>query len=227
VANVSGELVTKFGARYCTLTRWVPGRRRFRATGPGARVLHRVGQIMAELHEHGGAFKPPRGFVCPRWDYDGLFGRSSPWRPPRTVRRDPGSRAIMQDTRRVMTRLGCSSKVFGLIHGDLIQANYVVDGDAVYPIDFADFGRGYYLYDMAVTLLMLKPFDAGDVQRRAFMAGYRSVRPLSIEQESLLDTFIAARALVLARWILGAAHPTPADVRWADKTLRSLRARPR
>src|SRR5205085_269921 len=208
------------------LTGWVPGQRRFRPGGPGARVMQRVGRIMAQLHLHGTDFKAPRGFACPRWDFDGFFGKSSPWHPKRPLRLDPETRrkfnSIMRRTRDTMKRLGTGKNVFGLIHGDLMQANYLIDGNNVHPIDFADFGRGYYLYDMAVTLLMLRPFDRDGSQRAAFIRGYRAIRAFTDEDEALLDILIPARAVLLARWILGAETRSPADVRWVNQTLRLL-----
>jgi Ser/Thr protein kinase RdoA (MazF antagonist) len=178
---------------------------------------------MATLHAHGTTWDPPDGFRCPRWDYAGLFSARSPWRPARALSIDADTRRaferILRETRSVMRSLGTSNDVFGLIHGDLIQANYIVHEDSVRPIDFGDFGRGYFLYDAAVTLLMLKPFDRSGAQRRAFIAGYREVRPLTQEHEELLDTFIAARAVVLARWALGARKRNAGDLRWVAQTL--------
>lgn len=131
----------------------------------------------------------------------------------------------MQKTRATMNALGKGSDVFGLIHGDLIQANYVVHRNQVGAIDFADFGRGYFLYDMAVTLLMLKPFDPHGLQREAFIQGYRDVRPFPVEHEVMLETYIAARAVALCRWISGAVTPGQAELRWMKATIGWLRSR--
>jgi Ser/Thr protein kinase RdoA (MazF antagonist) len=220
IANNTGRWVTPLpDGSLAVLTRWVPGRRRFRRGGPGVDVLRQVGQLMARLHDHGLTFKPPDRYRCPRWDWSGLFGAKSPWRPKRAVRNQTIDQ-IMRRARNVMRDLGTGPDVFGLIHGDLMQANYVIDERArVHAIDFADFGRGYFLYDTAVTLLMLKPFDRSGKQRAAFIRGYRSIRRLTPEHEALLDTFIAIRAAVLARWLLGAVKPSAADRRWAAETL--------
>ncbi len=208
---------------FCTLTRWVIGTRRFRRNGPGTKVLREVGRIMAKLHLHGQEFRPPTGFRCPRWDWKGLFGSCSPWWPqvPRSINAstDHLFDEAMRLTRRAMNSLGAGPKVFGLIHGDLMQANYIVHGNSVAAIDFGDFGRGHFLYDMAVTLLMLKPFDAHGKQRDAFLAGYREIRPLSSRHERLLDLFIVARAVVLARMVLGSRKPDPNMLLWTRKTL--------
>jgi Ser/Thr protein kinase RdoA (MazF antagonist) len=229
VMNQSGRAVTTFRSNgatfYAALTRWVSGARRFRANGPGARVLLDVGRAMATLHRHGQSFRS-KGFRAPRWDYDGLLGRHSPWRPARALTLDHTTRVLFDSiatrARVAMRSLGYGAEVWGLIHGDCIQANYVIDRGRIGLIDFSDFGFGHFLYDIAITLLMLRPFDRTGDQRRAFLAGYREVRELSHAHEELLDTFIAARAVVLARHALGAATPHPGDVEWVRQTLRWL-----
>lgn len=121
-----------------------------------------------------------------------------------------------------MRSLGYDDNVFGLIHGDCTQANYVIDRGQIGLLDFGDFGFGHFVYDMAITLLMLKPFDQSGAQRRAFIRGYREIRDLPPEHENLLDVFVAARAVVLAKWVLGAAKPNPGDLEWVHQTLRWL-----
>jgi Ser/Thr protein kinase RdoA (MazF antagonist) len=227
VANLHGEDVTSVRTgrgtiAHGTLMRWIEGRPRFRPGGPGVDVLRRVGRLMAAIHAHGQTYRPPPGFRCKRWDADGLFGRMSPWRPVRPLELDAKQRAlvrrVMRRTRDSMHRLGTRPDSFGLIHGDLTQANYLCRGRDVAAIDFGDFGRGYYLYDMAVTLLMLKPFDPAGRQRAAFLCGYAETRPLPPQCDSLLDLFIAARAVVLARWLLGRRSPDAAERKWVRDT---------
>jgi Ser/Thr protein kinase RdoA (MazF antagonist) len=210
----------------CTLMRWVEGRPRLRPDGPRQNVLRQVGRLMAKLHTHGQTFKPPPTFRCPRWDWHGLFSDSSPWRPVRPLRVDRRTKRlfdhVIDRTRAAMDDLGYGPDVFGLIHGDLIQVNYVVHKNRVGAIDFSDFGRGHFLYDMAITLLMLKPFDAQGRQRAAFIQGYREIRPLITPHTELLDLFVAARAVALARWILGSSSHEKSGLRWATTTIAWL-----
>jgi Ser/Thr protein kinase RdoA (MazF antagonist) len=182
---------------------------------------------MAQLHVHGASFQRPRGFRCPCWDWNGIFGADSPL-APQVPRKLPKAiqalfDSVQERTKRVVRSLGKGPDVFGLIHGDLIQANYVIDRGRVGAIDFADFGMGYFLYDMAVTLLMLRPFDIHGSQRRAFIEGYREVNALTREHEALLDLFIAARAVALARSALGARNRHPENVEWVKQNLPWLR----
>ena len=223
VRNRRGAYVTSLGRGgagvFCVMTRWVCGRRCFFKTGPSPETLRQVGRVMAQIHAHGLEFGRRGGVCCPKWDWEGLFGRTSRWhpaqRPQLTEEMSRLVSRVMRLAKRVMRRLGTGPSVFGLIHGDLIQANYLLHEGKIGVIDFADSGRGYFLYDMAVTLLMLRQFEGYPEKRVAFLGGYREVRAVSAEHEALLDTFIAIRGIVLARWVLGSETAGRCDVGWA------------
>jgi Ser/Thr protein kinase RdoA (MazF antagonist) len=228
ITNRHGDYVTSIELNgvskgFCTVTRWVPGRRYFHRSGPGVETLRQVGRIMAQLHVHGLDFQRRERIVCPRWDLDGLFSSNSPWYPANQSKITPDMQRIfarvMHLAKRAMKYLGTGASVFGLIHGDLIQANYLLNHGKISVIDFADFGRGFFLYDMAVTLLMLRQFARYPQQRSAFLCGYAEARSLSADHRSLLDTFVAVRATVLARWVVGATSSNAADIQWAHQTI--------
>jgi Ser/Thr protein kinase RdoA (MazF antagonist) len=204
---------------HCSLMRWVAGKPRLLATGPGPDALRQVGRMMAKLHRHSRRFSPGVHATFPRYDYEGLFGRSSRYYPKDSLDSlDLETRRLfdlaMRRTRDVMRELGFTPDVFGLIHADLIQVNYIFHRGRVRAIDFGDCGYGYYLYDMAVTLLMLDAFDPDASQRAAFLQGYRQIQPLPAKHEQLLDIFVAGRAAALARWFMGDEHLR--DEAWVD-----------
>lgn len=192
----------------CSLTRWVDGKLRLLPTGPGPDALHAVGRFMATLHDHAESYWPPGWTRFPVWDGDGLFGRSSCFFPKDGLQGvDSGScrllKTVERRAREAMARLGKASAVFGLIHADLIQVNYLFHKGQVRAVDFGDCGYGYYLYDIGVTLLMLRGFDPDGSQRAAFLRGYRQVRALSEEYEAMVPLFTAARAAAFVRWMMG------------------------
>jgi Ser/Thr protein kinase RdoA (MazF antagonist) len=136
-------------------------------------------------------------------------------------------RAVAHRADQAMHELGSDPDSFGLIHGDLTQANYLCHGRDVHVIDFGDFGCGYYLYDMAVTLLMLMRFDTNGSQRAAFLSGYSEIKSLPSGCDMWLDAFISARMVVLAKWILGGRSPSDVDRKWVAEMVELVRTRAR
>jgi Ser/Thr protein kinase RdoA (MazF antagonist) len=182
--------------RVCTLLTWVPGRFGRRRRTPA--MLHKIGGLMAPLHEHARQFRTPPSFVRPRWDHRGLFARRAEtargW-----DRLSPRQKELFETVAgrmaTVTCRLGTGRDVFGLIHGDLIFPNVLFHRGEARPIDFDDCVFGYFLYDMAILLDRIEMRPDYRALRGALLDGYRRVRPLPEEQEAYLDLFL------LARWV--------------------------
>lgn len=213
VATRNGEFVTRAAdagvpeARYCVLFRWVDGR--FSTSRPAPQALARVGAFMATLHHHAETFAPAQEFVRPSWDYDGLRCQAlgtdlkQSW-----AHLSPEERAVLdamaERVQRAMNLLGQERAVFGLIHADFYERNYLFSGKQVHAIDFDGCGWGYYLFDIGVTFSTLLEHSTYPLLRQAFLAGYRRVRVLSKEHEALIDTFIGGRLMCHILWL--AAH---------------------
>jgi Ser/Thr protein kinase RdoA (MazF antagonist) len=231
VATLDGEDVSSVTMEglpkglHCSMTKWVEGKRYFRKLGPGERVLREVGRIMATMHRHAESFLPPEDFHCPVWNWDRLFGRIAAETSDAEQRlvSAEGCRLIRETEQRIRVAtnaVGTGREMFGVIHGDLIQANYLVHQGEVRVIDFADFGFGHFLYDMGITLFGLWGLDADHKQRRAFLSGYRAVRPIAPDHEELLNLFIAARGVVQARFVMQSPHLD--DQRIGPKYIRKV-----
>lgn len=213
VATRTGELVTCAiapgipEARSCVVFRWVDGR--FLDARLGSQQMESVGAFMAKLHRHAEQFVPPAGFFRKRWDYDGLRNEvlgtdlAQSWAHLSTEGRSIID-AVGERVQRAMQALGEGPDVFGLIHADFYQRNYLFSQGEVHAIDFDGCGWGYYLFDIGVAFSTL--LTRGDylALRQTFLHGYRPVRPLSSEHEALIDTFIAARLMCHVLWL--AAH---------------------
>jgi Ser/Thr protein kinase RdoA (MazF antagonist) len=192
--------------RHCVLFHWVHGR--FRHTRLSATALEQVGAFMARLHLHAESFKPPAGFVRQRWDLAGLMGEALGVNPQKSrAALTSRQRQIIDDTagrvRQAMGTLGEGPEVFGLIHADLHQGNYLFHKGQVRAIDFDTSGWGHYIYDVAVTFSTLLTWKTYPALRAAFLKGYRRVRQFSGEQQAYLETFIAARLLAHTLWLAG------------------------
>jgi Ser/Thr protein kinase RdoA (MazF antagonist) len=206
--------------RMCVLLRWLPGRFIDDRLTPSH--LERVGAFMARLQNSGAQFRPPDGFV--RGRLDNLYGKprgvSETFARQHLDNPDDEATAIrlvtdiwspedgrrveqyIQRIRRVQRVVGQGPDTFGLIHGDLHQENYLFHQGQVRAIDFDDCGYGHYLYDMAVTLFNVRFRENTPQLRERFLAGYRSIRPLSAEHEQYLDIFMDLRDLQMMIWAI-------------------------
>jgi len=109
--------------------------------------------------------------------------------------------AVYERINDIFSQLGDSPEVFGLIHADLIWKNYFFHEAGVGALDFDSCSWGYYLYDLAPTLLGYRDESHYLALRQALLAGYRQIRPLPEHQEPFLDTLIAARHIVSRCWL--------------------------
>lgn len=212
----------------CVLLRWVEGR--FLNTGLETSTLLMVGRYMAELHQHSEGFQPPVGFIRPRWDAHKLFGTESALQASHRARFFSHNdlalfREVAERIAGTMEQLGESRDVFGLIHADLHQGNYLLHGGEVRSIDFAGCGWGYYLFDIATTLSELRHRPDYPALRDAFLQGYRQLRPFSAEHEALISLFMIARRIDLVNGILSWEDPLlkPWVPRFLEKSVQALK----
>jgi len=104
--------------------------------------------------------------------------------------------AAAQRVHTTVQALGENQDVFGFIHADLHQWNYMFHGEEVRAIDFDDCGWGYYTYDMAVTLSYLEDWGTFPALQDAFLTGYQRVRPLPRRYAAALPRTVKSRVPV-------------------------------
>lgn len=218
----------------CVLFHWLPGRLVRR--GLTHRHLELVGELMAHLQNHTSQWVRPPGFARGRvdWPIESARLLPDPFAPEvvasiETLVADTLSAAeatqVVETLARVRAAeqtLGQGPDAFGLIHADLHYRNLLFARGTVRAIDFDDCGFGPYLYDMAVMLSEILDWEEYPVLQAGLLAGYRRVRPLSVEHEAYLDTFIALRRLQDALWMLEARkHPAIGDD-WAAEARQAI-----
>jgi Ser/Thr protein kinase RdoA (MazF antagonist) len=190
--------------RHAVLFEWLPG------TEPPDHDLvtafGALGAITARMHEHSTGWRRPAAFDRFAWDYDGAFGGVARWgRWQDGIGVGPAERAVLGRLdvvlRARLAAFGQGPSRYGLIHADLRLANLLVHDADTYVIDFDDCGWGWLLYDLGAALSFIEDDPRVPELVAAWVAGYRTVRRLSAEDEAEIPTFILMRRLLLVAWI--------------------------
>ncbi len=215
-----GSLVVEAGtdgvpeARLCEVFSWVDGKDL--AEDMSEVNISKLGELMAGLHIHALTYHPPSDLSLLRFDrvfpfpepvllFDEQF---SPLFP--AARRDVYERAIAW-AQNSIDALKYSGEPMRIIHGDLHQWNVRNARGVLSPIDFEDLMLGWPVQDIATTLYYF-PVETYSALRSAFQDGYTRHSPWPERHSGEIDSFIAARGLGLANFILN--DPNPA---WREK----------
>ena len=197
--------------RFAGLARWTTGRvlaevlRETADSRLAARRFEQLGALTASLHDQAAAWRPPARFTRHALDADGFMGDAPHWGPFWDHRGwSTAERRLMLDTRArlhaALARLERRPAVYSMIHADMHPGNILVDGDRLTVIDFDDAAWGWHAYDIAVALFYHQGGPTFDAFERAYLAGYRSVRPLSEQSLALLPMFRLVRGLAQIGW---------------------------
>jgi hypothetical protein len=168
--------------------------------------LHRLGDAMAQLHDHADGWRTPAEFVRTRWDHQTFFGdvmlygltpAAGSWELlPEEVR----ARCRRVDERMLDIIAGVADT--GLIHADLHLGNALFDGGSVKLVDFDDCGTG------RATTISPSPCGNCGIFRVPGLPGcaalgiQRAARP----RRPHLDDYIALRQVAFDLWYTGAAQ---------------------
>ena len=209
--NVDGELVTVADApgvpeeRRCVLFSWLPGS--VLADRISTARYADLGELAAQLHDHGERWRPPRTFRPLVWDrvfyYPTepvvLFGAR--YRRWMTAERTETVRGAIETITPELRRLQREGRPH-VIHGDLQMGNVMVHRGRLTAFDFEDVMRGAPVQDIAITLSYgrARP-DYGEL-RRAFRAGYERRRGWPVEFDGQLELLMAARKVMFLNYLL-------------------------
>jgi Ser/Thr protein kinase RdoA (MazF antagonist) len=204
-------------ARLCEVFSWVDGKNL--AEDMSESNISKLGELSARLHIHALTYHPPSKLSLLRFDRVLPFPepvaffeeKNSPFFP--AARRVVYQKAIAW-TQESIDRLKSSGEPMRIIHGDLHQWNVRNARGVLSPIDFEDLMWGWPAQDIAITFYYFNAFNAekSDEWRAAFQKGYERHSPWPERHAGEIDSFIAARGLGLANFVLN--DPTPA---WRDK----------
>ncbi|OMD30145.1 phosphotransferase enzyme family protein [Paenibacillus odorifer] len=173
---------------YASLMRWVEGEHaNERLT---EEQIYKEGVLLAKLHKAAQELELPSGFNRPVWD-EHSFRKAM-------LRLKLHYHCFLTDDEFVLYQSAAEKlynwlskqhknknrRSYGVIHGDLHQGNIIFKEGEPRPIDFGRCGWGYYLYDVAHTLLGLYP-----LQREGVIKGYESIAKLDGEWVQTLENF--------------------------------------
>jgi len=198
------EVATEEGFRkpYVTIMRWVEGE------APQGEMTdsdaYNMGIMAGNLHAAVAQFNPPGHFVRPTVGIESFreevarlgayydrFLSEAAWEMYQSA-----ANQILSSLAEMMK----TNDNYGLLHGDLHTGNIVFHEGMPYPIDFGRVSYGYYLYDVASTILSLSPNH-----RAMFMQGYLKVRSLTEEDLQHLETFFVM--VMIGNYAHHAANP--------------------
>ena len=165
-----------------------------------------LGEIAAKTHLHSIDWERPEPFERLVWDLDTVFGKEATWGNwrdgPNIGRR---TRQVLEQVEATvierLTQYGRGTDRFGLIHADMRLANLLITKGETRLIDFDDCGLGWLMYDFAAGISFMEDDPRIPELKQAWVRGYRSVRPLSEEDEAEITTFVMMRRLALLAWI--------------------------
>lgn len=216
VATEAGEWLTEADVDSldeplpCVLFRWIEGHFYSAADIPLPDVSH-AAAFIAGLHNFATTVTLPSAFNRPRLDWEGFFGEQSPYNPGEGARIfTADQKAVFADVeaevQTVFQELDALPQSFGVIHGDFLPKNFLFTNAGVAAIDFDDLSWGYYVYDLAPSLVLFKAESRYPALREAWLRGYSSVRSLPPKYEHYLEAFMAARHLASCLWQAGHLH---------------------
>ena len=195
--------------RFVVHFEWLPGVEPMPTDAGLPASFELLGAITARMHDHARDWEHPHTFRRFAWDHDGAFGPQARWgRWQDGVAIGPAELEVLGRLDRVLgqrlARFGTGPERYGLLHADLRLANLLVDGERpgdVSVIDFDDSGWSWFLYDFGAAVSFFEHDPRVPELTDAWVRGYRTVRPLSVEDEAEIPTFVLMRRLLLVAWI--------------------------
>lgn len=172
---------------YCSLLGWIDGVVSNAERTP--QQAYQLGLLIGKLHQHSRKWKLPQNLERPIYDENHFLIALSKLAPAVTsslisAEHQKLLTAAVQKSESIMKTLDRSPDIWGLIHADLHDGNYLFYNEQIRPIDFARCGFGYYLYDIAESLQYLSR-----QVRPSFFEGYQTICKLPENYLEIVEAF--------------------------------------
>jgi Ser/Thr protein kinase RdoA (MazF antagonist) len=184
--------------------------------------FHRLGAMIAAMHNQASAWRPPAQFHRRCLDASGLAGSSPYWGPfwEHEIL-SPEERALFIRVRDrlhgVLSGYGREGERFSVIHADLHPGNILLNGDTLAAIDFDDTAFGWHMFDVAVALHQCQDLPFFPQLYASCVEGYRAVRPVSEDDLRMIPNFLLMRGLAEIGWFADRPENTTPEEMMAVK----------
>ncbi len=201
--------------RACVLFSWIPGEP-LGAGGPfGYRML---GKVSATLHNHGETWRPERTDELRRWDRVFYYGADI---DPVVITNpyydhifDGQMRAVIARATELASDAIDEAWASGrpqVVHGDLHEWNVHMAGQRMHVFDFEDMMIALPSQDIAISLYHSRVRPDREAIRDAFRRGYEGVREWPEMDTRRLESFMAARQVLLTNYAARTLAPAEAE----------------
>jgi len=165
------------------------------------KIFYNWGKVMGNIHSLTKNFNPSSTNVV-RNTFDGRFSLED------SVKSCPSVNAIVEDLIKEIMALPKDEDSYGLIHNDIHQWNFLVDGDKINVFDFDDSLYGWFTLDIGIALYHAlwwgRKDDAGndftDSIILNFIKGYLSANDLSDFWLAKIPMFMKFRQICKFSW---------------------------
>lgn len=192
VENNNGEWVSSLEGHkgLWTLQRWLEGENL--TEQPSEKQMKKIAELLANLHEASKNFVPSVDFSRLLFDIQHLRDTVENLTTKDILTRSEKKKLklLLPKMEAVVAQQSKGKDGWGVIHSDLHNGNYIVKDAHVLPIDFSCCGEGYFLFDLAETLL-----DLSSVNRQRLIAFYQTYRNIPVIKEEVMETFFLWQVL--------------------------------
>ena len=210
VYNINGNMVSTIehdgNTLFCSLLTWLEGTVRYEDQTYTTAQAENLGKMVAKLHDHAASWQLPSGFTRPEHNFQRLqmcldklltenrelafFDNHTAITLQKTV-----------DKIKICYQLEQQEHNWGLVHGDICENNYLINGDEVSPIDFSLCGFGSFSEDITGSLLHIFREDMW----QAYFRGYSSIRVLPENLKNRIEAFVISSDL--SNWSFHCTNP--------------------
>ena len=164
-------------------------------------IFFNWGKVMGDIHRLSKDFKPSSNSIV-RGTFDGRFALDD------NVKNCPSVNAIAEDLIKEMILLPKDNDSHGMIHNDMHQWNFLLEGNKINVFDFDDSLYGWFSLDIGIALYHAlwwgRKNDAGedftDSIIRNFIKGYLSANDLSDFWLTKIPLFMKFRQICKFSW---------------------------